>query len=861
MPQSERVPLSWAADGRPSSHPLVSLKSTDAALPFRFTFEALRPGVFRTTFTSDSHPLPPHPSVPAVSPRIDKDMSLEFAAAETSASIRNGPVTAEVDWKDSSPVVRVFRDGQDTALHEDVPYRSYTADGPGIAHYSRYDRNTLYVGLGEKAAPMNLNGRKFTLSATDSFGYDVYRTDPLYKHIPLLISARPGGCVATFSSTHSRGSFSIGSEMDGMWGRYKVYRQDHGGLEQYTLVGATLREVVRLFADLAGHPLLVPRWAFGYLSGGMKYSMLDDPPASEALLALAGRMKEEDIPCSAYQMSSGYTVAETPPKTRNVFTWNRHRFRDPEAFIREYRRLGMRLIANVKPYVLGNHPEYEKLKAAGALFVDPHTKTTAVARLWSAGGGESAEGGHIDFTSEAGFRWWYEGVKKLREQGIVCIWNDNNEYVVPDDGWQCALDQPSLRVPEDLGVSAHRRDIGLWGRSLQTELHGKASHDALVHVAPDERPFVLTRSATTGTMRYCCSSWSGDNYTSWESMRGANALALNAGMSLIQCYGHDIGGFEGPQPTPELLLRWVQIGAYSQRFAINCFKTINENSVGDVIEPWMYPEITHLIRKAIKRRYAMIPYLYSLMLISHREALPPQRWTGWGYESDAEVWTAPLTNGETQFWLGDALLVGGVYEPGVSQARVYLPRASSSDDGGDDDPGYLNLKAPYQHLEAGQWATIDAEWHGAGVPVLARVGTALPIGRDVQVLSAGEKENLASLPLDDYRAVEIFPPPATWAKCRGQKWYEFTWYEDDGVSPAGKNAVSEYTIGYSASSSEIKVKFRRHEASGFRALWRDLVVVLPPGDVRTVSGVDGGHVVASLGPDEEGRKRFEMKFE
>ncbi|KAL6879334.1 glycoside hydrolase family 31 protein [Trichoderma novae-zelandiae] len=844
MPQQERVPSSWVEDS--SSGKLLQLDSANSQLPFQFTFDALRPNVFRTTFTSKSHPLPPHPSVPPLEKQVEAaDMHVSFTS--TTKEIRIGPIIATIDWSESSPLLSVsFEDSQDGPLHEDLPYRSYVVDGEGIAHYSRYIKDTLYVGLGEKAAPMNLAGRKFELSATDSFGYDIYRTDPLYKNIPLLINATPNGCLATFSTSHSRGSYSIGAEMDGMWGRYKVYRQDYGGLEEYIIVGKTLKDIVNTYADLAGYPLLVPRWAFGYLSGGMKYSMLDDPPASEALLELARKMKEHDIPCSAYQMSSGYTVAEQPPKTRNVFTWNRHRFSDPEGFIKGYHKLGMRLIANVKPYLISTHPEYEKLKAANALFIDPHTKTTAVTRLWSAGGGESAEGGHIDFTSAAGFQWWYDGVKKLRQQGIDCIWNDNNEYTVNDDGWICALDQPSLKVREDV---KNRPQIGLWGRSLHTELHGKASHDALVDVAPDERPFVLTRSATAGTMRYACSSWSGDNTTSWASMKGANALALNAGMSLLQCYGHDIGGFEGPQPSPELLLRWVQLGTYSQRFAINCFKTINENNIGDVIEPWMYPEITHLVRKAIKRRYAMIPYIYSLMLESHQTALPPQRWTGWGHEQDPEVWTAPITEGETQYWLGDALLIGGVYEPGATQARVYLPKAA------DDDVGYINLKAPYQYLEAGQWVTIDAEWHGAGIPVLAKVGTAIPVGRDVQVLSPGEKENVANLPLDDYRAVEIFPPRPGFNSAKS---YETVWYEDDGVSAVAKNKISKYSITYSIEGAEIKVNFSRDETSGYVAPWKTLVVVLPPGDARkAVSGRDGVHVDV-LGMDEEGRRRFEL---
>lgn len=847
MPQQEQVPSTWEHISASSNEPNVQLKCTNKGLPFTFNFELIRSNVFRTTLSSESHPLPPHPSI-LIPPARQQGLKAETSVGGngTSKEIQIGDIVANVDWSESSPLVSISYADSKEPLHTDLPHRSYVVDGDGIAHYSRYKRGTLHVGLGEKAAPMNLSGRRFELSATDSFGYDVYKTDPLYKNIPLLINATPTGCVALFSTSHGRGKYSIGAEMDGMWGHYKVYRQDYGGLEEIMIVGKTLRDIVTTYAEFAGFPLLVPRWAFGYLSGGMKYSMLDDPPASEALLELARKMKEHDIPCSAYQMSSGYTVAEQEPKTRNVFTWNRHRFPDPEGWIHEYHKLGMRLIANVKPYVLASHPEYQKLKDGGAFFTDPHTKTTAITRLWSAGGGESDEGGHIDFTSAAGFKWWFEGVKKLREQGIDCIWNDNNEYTITDDVWQCALDEPSLEIPEGLNG---RRDVGLWGRSVHTELHGKASHDALLEADPDSRPFVLTRSATAGTMRYACSSWSGDNITSWPGMKGANALSLTAGMCLMQCYGHDIGGFEGPQPTPELLLRWVQLGIYSPRFAINCFKTGDDNNVGDVIEPWMHPSITHLVRKTIKRRYAMIPYLYSLMLESHQTAVPPQRWTGWDYESDPEIWTPEIMDGESQYWLGDSLLIGGVYEPGVAQGRVYLPKQSDSDE------GFVNLNAPYQHFTAGQWITLDAEWHGAGIPVLAKVGTAIPVGRDVQVLSPGEKENVADLPLDDYRAVEIFPPRGKGAKDS----YVTKWFEDDGVSTAPKAKISKFTISYSSTESQVAVKLARDEVSGFVAPWKTLGVILPAGDLRTVVAEDGANVL-DLKTDNQGRRQFELSW-
>jgi alpha-glucosidase (family GH31 glycosyl hydrolase) len=846
MPQLEQVPHGYQASTSTSSNTQVRLQSNSGG--FSFAFEAIRPGLFRTTFTSPKHLLPPHRATPVPQPSLSDTSISSVASNATSKSFSVDGIAANVDWTDGLPLVSLTLPGHNAPIHTDLPNRSYAADGPGVAHYTRYNNDTLHLGLGEKPAPMDLSNRHFVLTATDSFGYDVHRTDPMYKHIPLLINATPEGCVGIFSTSHARGFYSVGSEMDGMWGRFKVYRQDYGGLEEYLLIGKTLKDVVSIYADLVGYPMLVPRWAFGYLAGGMKYSMLDEPRASDALMEFAGKLKKHDIPCSGFQMSSGYTVAETEPKTRNVFTWNYHRFPDPKGFIDAFHKEGIRLIANVKPYVLGSHPEYEKLKAAGAFFTDSLTLSSAEARLWSAGGGESGVGGHIDFTSKAGYQWWYEGIRELKRLGIDCIWNDNNEYTIPHDGWQCELTEAAViqEPKQDYG-----KEVGFWGRALNTELMGKSSHDATLEAEPEQRPFILTRSATAGTLRYCASAWSGDNVTSWDGMKGANALSLTAGMCLMQCYGHDIGGFEGPQPSPELLVRWCQQGIYSQRFAINCFKTSPENNrVGDVIEPWMYAETTDLVRDIIKRRYELIPYLYSLALESHRTATPPQRWTGWGYESDPEVWNNRiLTDGETQYWLGDALLVGGVFESGAESAKMYLPTGLS-----DSESAFLDLNnAPQTYYAAGQWVDVSAKWTES-IPVLAKVGSAIPVGKAVQVLSVGETSNPANLSLDDYRGVELFPPKGS----SNGKVFENTWYEDDGVSPPPAR-ISVFKLNYEASEKEVLVQFEERLQAGFEPAWTELEVVLPVGDERSVkfNGKDAERITK----DGRGRAHFRGLFE
>ncbi|KAJ5585138.1 uncharacterized protein N7459_004938 [Penicillium hispanicum] len=841
MPQKEVCPRGYRQvhSSAEQDASLYLRSSASSKTPFDFAFEAVRQNLFRVTFTSPKHAVAPFPSVMKPETNL-QNVNVFVKESGTSKTIDVGGVTATVEWE-HTPVVTLSWTDSDKPLHSDLPLRSYVADSAGIAHYSIHDRSALHVGLGEKAAPMDLSGRTFQLSATDCFGYDVYKSDPLYKHIPLLIKATPEGCVALFSTTHGRGSWSVGAEIDGLWGHFKVYRQDYGGLEQYMVVGKTIQDVVQTYAELVGFPLLVPRWAYGYVSGGYKYTMLDEPPAHQALVEFAEKLKEHGIPCSGHQMSSGYSIAETEPKVRNVFTWNYHRFPNPEQWVAKMHEYGIRLITNIKPFLLASHPDFQRLIDSRGFFVDPETHEPGYMRLWSAGGATGGDGCHIDFTSEAAFKWWYDGVQKLKGAGIDGMWNDNNEYTLPNDDWTLALDDSMVNVGARKMVP---NSVGQWGRAFHTELMGKSSHDALLDMEPKYRPFVLTRSATPGTMRYASSTWSGDNVTSWENMKGSNALSLNSGMSLLQYEGHDIGGFEGPQPSPELLLRWIQLGCHSIRFTINCFKTSpDNNSVGEVIEPFMYPEITPLVRDTIKRRYEMLPYIYSLGLESHQSAIPPQRWIGWGYESDPEVWSKALKAGDEQFWFGSTVLVGGVYEPGVSVAQVYLPRKT----GAQFDYGYVNMNAPYNYLASGQWAQIASEWRDS-IPLLARIGGAIPVGKSVHTRVPGD-DTAASLSvseLDDYRGVEIFPPKGT---SHGNV-FSTTWYEDDGISQ--KPNMSRYTISYSSTVEKVFVDFKRDERTGFVPAWKDLDVILHHGDHRRVS-TSSGQMIVFKGADRQGR--------
>ena len=79
--------------------------------------------------------------------------------------------------------------------------------------------------------------------------------------------------------------------------------------------------------------------------------------------------------------------------------------------------------------------------------------------------------------------------------------------------------------------------------------------------------------------------------------------------------GHDIGGFAGPPPGPELLIRWTQAGVVHPRFLMNSWKD-------DLVttSPWLHASALPAIREALRLRLRLMPYIYSAMREAHEVA-------------------------------------------------------------------------------------------------------------------------------------------------------------------------------------------------------------------------------------------------
>lgn len=586
-------------------------------------------------------------------PREGLDRDAVTSLTLDQVSIRQDQTTVTVETESLRLVVHLdnlrlewfSKGGQQFAA--DLRGRAYTYDRTGRAlyHYMERRPDEHYYGFGETSGALDKRGRRITMKPLDALGYNAETSDPLYKHYPFYITDLPdlGVAYGLFYDNLAISAFDMGKEIDAFWGDYHYYTAADGDIDYYLIYGKfAAHTITDALVSLIGYPMRPPQWSLGYLGSTMKYT--EAPDAQEQLKQFVDKCKEHDIPCSMFHLSSGYSTDSEG--RRNVFTWNRSKVPDPAAMTKYFHDAGIKVAANIKPHLLTTHPNFEEVAQIGGFIKNPETGDPALTMMWSAGGGESAYGAYIDFTSEAGYNWWKSKIKEqLLAYGIDAIWNDNNEFELWDDEAIC----DGFGKPFRLGL----------GRPLQTLLMARASYEAIQEFNPAEAPFVLTRSACPGVQRYA-QSWSGDNETSWHTLKWNIPMGLGMSLSGFPNYGHDIGGFTGTAPDSELFVRWVQAGVFMPRFAIHSW-----NTDGTVNEPWMYPEVLPIIREAIKLRYRFIPYLYKLVDEAYRVYCTPLFF----YEQDME-----LRDLNFEFMLSDELLVAPVYEPGARTRRVYLPK-------------------------------------------------------------------------------------------------------------------------------------------------------------------------------------------
>jgi alpha-glucosidase (family GH31 glycosyl hydrolase) len=229
--------------------------------------------------------------------------------------------------------------------------------------------------------------------------------------------------------------------------------------------------------------------------------------------------------------------------------------------------------------------------------------------------------------------------------------------------------------------------------------------------------------------RYGSFLWSGDVYSTWETLRVHVAIGINAGLSGMPYWGTDTGGFVPTKEfTGELYVRWFQFSAFCPLFRAHGrtwkLRLPWQWNTGDLgpdeitsygeaanpkAEELHNPEVEAICRKYLELRYRMLPYLYSAVRECHLTGMPIIRALWLHYPADKRA----VTCGDQYLW-GRDVLVAPVTEKAATVRRVYLP------------PGSWYDFWTEEKLEGGR--EIERAVDLSTMPLYVRAGSILPLG-------------------------------------------------------------------------------------------------------------------------------------
>ncbi|MCN9240638.1 glycoside hydrolase family 31 protein [Streptomyces sp. RY43-2] len=570
-------------------------------------------------------------------------------------------------------------------LRRDLPPRWWEPVGGGAARWmqrSEVAPDARFFGLGGRSAGPRLTEGSYRLWNTDPGRPFVPGDDPLYLTMPVQLVVADAGTHLVFHDTPWDGTVTLREGEEGAGSGHDragscELRMDGGPLRCWVMVGTPAR-VLRVWASLTGAPALPPAWALGHHHARWGFDS-----EAEVRRIVAG-YRERGLPLDAVHLDIDHYDGH------RVFTVDRDRFPNLPVLAEELRRDGIRLVSIVDPAVKAEpgDPVYDSGAAEDA-FVRDASGRVVQGVVWP---GESV---YPDFTHARVRRWWGGHYEERLAQGFAGFWHDMNEPVSFTAFGENTLPRSARHALEGHGGD-HREAHNVYALCM-----ARAAYESLRVLAPQERPFLFSRSGWAGMQRYG-GTWSGDVATGWPGLRASLSLVMGLGLCGVPYSGPDVGGFDG-SPSPELYLRWFQLGSYLPLFRTHASLRAGRR------EPWEFgDEVLAHAREALMRRRRLLPYFVTLSYVARRTGAPYVRPLWWDTPGDRT-----LRDCGDAFLLGEGLLVAPVLEPGATRRTVPLPRGRWYDTVTEEvfqGPGRVVVDAPLSRI-----------------PVLARAGVVLPV--------------------------------------------------------------------------------------------------------------------------------------
>jgi alpha-glucosidase len=557
-----------------------------------------------------------------------------------------------------------------------------------------------YYGFGEKAfAGMSRHGQFIVNWNTDTFSYPV-GLDPIYQSVPFFFALYDGKSYGVFFNNTFRTYFDMGKQSPE---RY-TFGAAGGELDYFVFTGGRERSpknILRDYAALTGKTPLPPVWALGNQQSRWSYF------PEKRVREIAAGFRKNKIPADVIYLDIDYMDGY------RVFTWDKTRFPNPPKMLADLAGDGFKIVLIINPGIKTDekYAVYADGKAKN-VFVKNPDGTELNETVWA---GNSA---FPDFTAAAAREWYGRQFKTQLEEGVSGFWNDMNEpgvFMNEKTEKPEIFHHPDKTFPYETPHAGdglrgtHRRYHNVYGMQM-----ARATFEGLRKLAPEKRPFGLTRAGFAGIQRFSA-VWTGDNYASWEHLALTIPMLSNLSVSGVPFVGADVGGFND-MPTGELYSRWLQAAALTP--------FLRSHSVGWVgnKEPWEFgEEFTRINRATIELRYQFLPYLYTLFREHERAGEPVMRPLWYEYPQDKMTYLV-----DDQYLVGRDVLVAPVVKQGIARREVYFPA-------GDD---WLDWQTG-ERFEGGKKVWIQTPLEK--LPLFVRIGAVVPTQAVIQ--HTGEMPN------------------------------------------------------------------------------------------------------------------------
>ncbi len=546
-------------------------------------------------------------------------------------------------------------------------------------------------------------------------------------------------------------------------------------IDYYFIAGKNADEIISGYRTLTGKAVMMPKWAMGFWQSRERYK------TQQEILDVVSEFRKRKMPLDNIVLDWSYWKEDGWGSQ----DFDLSRFPDAAAMTKELHRQNVKLMISVWPKFYEGTQAYKEFDEKGYLF----KRNIADGRKDWIGQGYTSTF-YDPFNPAARTAFWNLINKKIYSKGIDAWWLDATE---PDMHSNISVEKrKELMNPTFLGSST------TYFNAFPL-VNAKGVYEGQRSVNPNERVFILTRSAFGGLQKYAAATWSGDIGARWEDMKAQISAGINFSLSGMPYWTMDIGGFvveeryEKNQPAHqeewrEMLTRWFQFGAFTPLFRVHGQYPYREFYN---IAPEDHPAYKSMVYYN-QLRYRLMPYIYTLNGKAFHQDYTLMRGLLMDFPTDEKV-----KNIGDAYLLGPSLLINPVYKYKDRSREVYLPAGQG-----------------WYDLYSGKFFTggkqITAEAHYEKIPVFVKEGSIIPIGPELQYTSEKPADKIT---LYVYAGKDA----------------SFTLYEDENTNyNYEKGAYTNIPINYNEAEKTLSLENREGNFKGMLGTREFNVIVVSP---------------------------------